>query len=88
MYTGNKHQPRSAAFTFRVCLLFALFLVISGVGKNSPRYLCDDSDLFLGKVDSEAGMMSLFCCGLFWTSMDSPCSTGSHELKLGEIIVS
>jgi len=58
MYRGNKHQPRSVVFTFRVCRLFALFLVISGVGKNSPRHLGDDADLFLGEVDSEAGMMS------------------------------
>jgi hypothetical protein len=64
-----------------------LFLVISGVGKNSPSYLGDDSDLFLGEVESEAGMMSLLCCGLFWTGMDSACSTGPHELKLGENIV-
>jgi len=64
-----------------------LFLVISGGGKNSPKYLGDDSDVFWVEMDSEARMMFLFCCGFFWSNMDRPCSTGSHEIKLGENVV-
>jgi hypothetical protein len=62
---GNKHQPRIVAFTFRDCQLFALFLVNSGVGKNSPRYPGDDSDVFLGEVDSESFVV-VGCSGLAW----------------------